>query len=371
MKVIHVINRLEGGGAERLVSELLPLLKKQDIDVELLVISSHNSVFDQSLIRGGVKVTFCTTSKTIMNPLLIWQIKKYISGFDIIHTHLFPTQYLVVFAMMLLGKKARLVTTEHSTNNGRRKYPLLKPIEQFIYHYYDYIVSISIATQNALLTAIGESRSEKYSVIENGIDIASFADSTPYPKSSVSSKITPSATILIMVAGFNDAKDQVTVLKALQQLPEHYFLILAGDGPYLKRTEQLTRKMGLMNRVYFSGFRMDIQNLLKTADIGILSSNWDGFGLSAIEAMAAGIPIVASDVEGLRECVSGAGVLFERANYRDLAEKIQEVWEQPAHRAEIISAQNLRVKKYSIQRMAADYEALYKRIIERSDSKRE
>lgn len=365
MKVIHVINSLEGGGAERLVSELLPLLKKQNIDVELLVISSHNAVFDKSLLEGGVKITFCTASQTILSPLLVWKIKRYLTGFDIVHTHLFPTQYLVVFATMLIGKKTQLITTEHSTNNGRRKYPFLKPLEKFIYHYYDHVVSISLATQDALLRAIGEKYSAKFSVIENGIDIHAFSDSEPLSKISISPKIPASAILLIMVAGFNDAKDQLTVLKALKQLPDRYFLILAGDGPYLKKTQLQASKMGLDNKVCFTGFRMDIQNLLKTADIGILSSNWDGFGLSAIEAMAAGIPIVASNVEGLRECVSGAGVLFERANYSELAEKIQELWDQPGYMAEVIAAQNVRVKKYSLQRMAGDYKDLYHRITER------
>jgi glycosyltransferase involved in cell wall biosynthesis len=363
MRILHVINSLEGGGAERLVSELLPILKDQNIYVELLVLSSNNPVFESHLTKDDIKLTYLYRSKPYITPITVWRLKGYFKGFDIIHSHLFPAQYLVVFAAALLGKRAKLITTEHSTNNRRRNYSILKPLEQFVYSYYDKVVSISVATQVTLQRCLGVKHTEKFTVIENGINIGQFANSTTYDKLTISPKIKPDSRLIIMAAGFNEAKDQGTLIRALYQLPKEYFLILAGEGRNRRLYENLVHKLKLDDRVYFAGFRSDIENLLKSADVSVLSSNWDGFGLSAIEAMAAGIPIIASNVEGLRECVSGAGILFEKGNATELANHVIKLFDDMAFRQQVLEKQNIRLKKYSIERMASDYKALYNNLI--------
>ena len=99
----------------------------------------------------------------------------------------------------------------------------------------------------------------------------------------------------------------------MAQLSESYRLQLVGNGPRLTELEALVQKLRLADRITFLGNRTDIPELMETSDVMVLSSHWEGLSLSSIEGMASGRPFVASDVDGLREVVQGAGVLFPRA----------------------------------------------------------
>ena len=120
--------------------------------------------------------------------------------------------------------------------------------------------------------------------------------------------------ILIQVARFNKYKDHRTLIKSLKILPNNIKLILVGDGELKFEIKKLINELDLNKRVALLGVRMDVPNLLKSSDISILSSHSEGFGLVAIEGMASGKPFVGSDVKGLSNIVSGAGLLFENGN---------------------------------------------------------
>ena len=95
-------------------------------------------------------------------------------------------------------------------------------------------------------------------------------------------------------------------------LPVNFKLILVGEGPLKNSSQMLVQELCLKDRVFFLGNRDDVERIFKTADLSVLSSHWEGFGLVAVEGMAAGKPVIASNVSGLSEIVSGAGVLFEK-----------------------------------------------------------
>ena len=111
-----------------------------------------------------------------------------------------------------------------------------------------------------------------------------------------------------MVARFSEQKDQPTLIKAIKELPENVHLLLIGEGTLKQKNENLAKEIGVSDKVHFLGFRNDVERILKTVDIVVLSSNWEGFGLAAAEGMAAGKPVIASKVEGLREIVDGYGL---------------------------------------------------------------
>ncbi|NLX97038.1 MAG: glycosyltransferase family 4 protein [Rhodopirellula sp.] len=114
----------------------------------------------------------------------------------------------------------------------------------------------------------------------------------------------PSPPRLVMVARLSTWKDQPTLLSALAELKDlDWRLDLVGDGPLRGEVEALVDTLGLASKVGFLGLRLDVPELLAEAQIFVLISKWEGFPRSILEAMRAGLPVVASDVGGVRESV--------------------------------------------------------------------
>ena len=136
-----------------------------------------------------------------------------------------------------------------------------------------------------------------------------------------------------------------------------------GDGERRPLCEALVKELGLENRVHFLEARFDIPQLIANAFIGIQSSHWEGFGMSAVEIMACGIPVIASDADGLKQVVEGAGMIFKTGNEADLASKIQQLTTDDALYSRISKACLARSKEYSIDKTASKCLNIYKSIL--------
>lgn len=361
MRVLHIINSLTSGGAEKLVVDLLPYFEREGIQIDMLLLTSENDVHSER-VPAGIHLFHGYKGKSIYTPLQIIKIGKIIRHYDIVHVHLFPSQYWTALAHMLWGRKEKLVTTEHSTLNTRMKHALFKPIEKLIYSKYSKVISISEGTQYELQNWLGMN-SNRFCVIKNGVDLNVFRLSQKYQREEVDAKLTNQNIILIFVARLAEAKDHYTVFKAVSLLPDRYRLLVIGEGSKEEEYKDYCDQNNLNEKVLFMGFRADLPSLLKMADISILSSHWEGFGLAAVEAMAAGIPVIASNVTGLNEIVSGAGILFEKGSETDLVQKIEGLVNNPIQKAKIIKLQLERAKKYDISYTAQKYISLYQSLL--------
>lgn len=345
MKVLHVINSLEIGGAQRLLSDLIPLQIKQGLEVSILVGEEKESKFSENIWNSG-----CTliklSSDTYKSLRTIRLIRRILKDFDVIHVHLFPSLYLVALAS--LGLKKKLIYTEHSTSNRRRTKVFLRPIEQLVYKQYYKIVSISQQTQDALQNWI-KSNDQRFVVINNGVDVNKFK--------TIKRPIIDKS--LIMVSRFVNAKDQATVIKALKYLTPDVTLTLVGDGDNLENCRKLALSIGVSNRVFFLRSRTDIAELISSSYIGVQSSNWEGFGLTAVELMAAGKPVIASNVDGLKQVVEGAGLIFEKGNAKQLAEIINRLLKDKNFYTTISQNCKERASLFDIKYMSIKYNELY------------
>lgn len=345
MKVLHIINSLEIGGAQRLLSDLIPLQIQEGLEVDVLVGEDCESEFSYNIKKSGCDI-LRLSSKNYKSLSSIKSIRRVIKDYDVVHVHLFPSLYLAAIAS--LGLKTKLIYTEHSTSNRRREKVWLRPIEQFIYKQYDKIVSISQQTQTALQNWL-KAYDKRFIVINNGVDVKKFES----VKCSVNNKS------LIMISRFVAAKDQATVIKALQYLDSTVSLTLVGDGENLDKCKDLAKSIGVDDRVHFLGSRSDIAELISSSYIGIQSSNWEGFGLTAVELMAAGKPVIVSDVDGLRQVVEGAGIIFERGNAKQLAKEIQTILDNKDLYNTLANYCRKRAYCYDISMMANKYNKTY------------
>lgn len=344
MKILHVINDLETGGAQRLVADMLPLMQAEGHTVDLLVIRDLESDMADYIRQCGITI-HSLHARSLKSPRLIRQIRRFIPTYDIVHVHLFPALYLVALARR--GTRPRLFYTEHSTSNRRRTKPYLRPIEKFIYSRYDRIISISPETCTSLIGWLGNASPDRHVVIENGVDLSRFEFCAQRRELQYRR--------LIMVARFVEAKNHAQVIRAMSLLPLEYHVTFVGDGPTLPACRQLAADLGVADRITFVGTRSDIPDLLVQADLGIHCSHWEGFGLTSVEIMASGLPVIVTDVPGLRQVVEGAGLIVPDDDAETLAQTIQNVLSDETFYAQIVEKCKKRAVKYNNHTMVSRY----------------
>lgn len=171
-----------------------------------------------------------------------------------------------------------------------------------------------------------------------------------------------------MVAGFRYQKDQETLIRAFNNLPEDYELWLIGDGERRSIIEQCIKDNKLEDRVLLLGIRSDIPSLLKSVDVVVQSSHWEGFGLAAVEGMAAGKPVIASDVEGLAQVVEGAGILFPHGDDNALVSIIQQLSDDKDYYKQVAAKCWERAQMFDIQKMVDAYNEVYKGLVKQKDN---
>ena len=347
MKILHVITTLFTGGAERLIVDLMPRFMAAGHTVEVLVFYPKETPFAQKLRDSGITIHYLNCKK-VYSPLNVFRLKKYLDGYDIIHTHNTACQYYVALAARIFGTKARLFTTEHNTTNRRRNMPLMKYVDRGMYRMYEHIISVSDATTANLREHIGINA--KITTINNGINLSRF---------DMAQNRDPKIVQLVMIAAFRPQKDQDTVVRAMKLLPKNVRLILVGEGNRRPLVMKLAQDIHVEDRVVFTGVATNISEILLSSNIVVLSSHWEGFGLAAVEGLAAGCPIVASNVEGLRDIVGDAGLFFTPGNEKALAEDIMRLIEDAALYDDLATKALSRAKIFDIDNTSKRYLALY------------
>lgn len=357
MRVLHIINSLRMGGAEKLLADSLPLYQQFDVEVDLLLLDAENTPFLDELKQKFIGEIFTTKVKNCYSPLQILAIRKYIKNYDLVHCHLFPVLYWTAIAKMFFDRSKKLIFNEHNTYNRRLSNSLFLYIDRFIYLFYEKIIAITPQVEKILIEKLKLSP-QKVEIVYNGLLIQQYQDAQPYHKTEFFAE---DDKIIIQISRFQLQKDQKTLIKALTLLPNQYKLLLVGDGELRPDCEKLAVELNLQNRIRFLGNRTDIPRLLKTADIAVQSSHWEGFGLSAVEAMASGKPIIASDVAGLGDVVRGYGLLFEKENAHHLAQQIL-LLENPELCQKVIEKVKRRASDFHISKMVEHYIKIYRNL---------
>ncbi|MEH7444006.1 glycosyltransferase [Bacillus sp. JJ1122] len=366
LKILHANTGLVAGGAERLITDMALSLSKKDCTVEVMLLEDKgNNIFEKELVEGKVKIDILKyNNKFDFRNLFL--IRRKIKNFDVVHVHIFPMLYWVALATIGLKNKPILIATEHNTYNRRRNYKFLWILEKFIYSLYDKIISITPETETELLNWIKEKPSGRFETILNGIDIKKFKNAKGISLSNLLVKdVNISDRFLIMVARFDEQKDHETLLNSLTLLDDSVKLILVGEGVLKNHYQNRVKELNISDRVFFIGRRRDVPEIVKSANISIISSNWEGFGLVAIEAMAAGIPVLASKVPGLDNVVKGAGILFEKGNYVELAENISKMLEDQSLAEKYSILGMKRANQYDIDIMVNKYKSVYNDLLKR------
>jgi glycosyltransferase involved in cell wall biosynthesis len=220
----------------------------------------------------------------------------------------------------------------------------------------------------AYLAAAEGCPARKVFVIPNGVDVEAFQPSAPDEGLRAALGLPPQAPLALIVAALRPEKNHELFLQAAarvtRQLPEARFL-LVGDGPRRSTLEELSRSLGIQDRVLFLGTRSDVAQLLSIADVLVLSSHMEANPVSILEALACGKPVVAPRVGSIPETIEDGmnGYLFPAGDEAQLAARLGHLLECPeqARRMGAIGRERV-VAHWSLERMVEGYQDLIDRI---------
>jgi glycosyltransferase involved in cell wall biosynthesis len=340
-KILHVINSLAMGGAEKLVADLAPRQRERGAVVRVLALNPAGDAFSYALRVSGVETSFaCAHEASPYMPLRVGALRRAIAEFkpDILHAHLSPSfQWCAIAASTLpKGKRPRLIATEHAVLNRRMASRLLTAFDRPIYRRYGAIACVSAEAAAALERWLGPNAARDV-VIPNGIELRSFSPGGSAPDPGLIAW-KAGRFLIAMTARLVPPKDHATALRALALLPEDYALAFIGEGPERHALEALATSFGVVGRVKFLGSRADIAGLLAASDAYMQSSKDEGFGIAALEAMASGLPVAASAVGGLKALASGAALLVDSGDEAGFAAALKRIREDPRERTALIRA---------------------------------
>jgi hypothetical protein len=288
--IINVISAPKGGGAELLVKELHKLYLEKSVRSQNLYLSGEfYELGENEKVIGG-------NPRSPSNILYIRrQLKLFIKKTDeqlIVHAHLtWPFLYVALATIGL--KKLKLVYTEHNTTNKRRRIPLFWLVERLIYRRYSKIICISQGVHDSLAEWVGTRILSRLVTIQNGSRIYQVSKRLPLKNRK---------PCLVSVGSLTSKKNFSTAIRAVARLGDGVdTYVIVGEGPERKGLERIIHQEKLKSQVKLVGWSDRVEEHFCCADIQLIPSLWEGFGLVAVEGMSTGLPVVASDVAGLSE----------------------------------------------------------------------
>lgn len=363
IRVLHLITSLQPGGAE---TNLLALMKHfEHQTVEHAVGYGGHGILEMEYAAAGVELV-CLSN----DPLSLRSIFQYGSMIsrikifrpDIIHSHLDLSHLLGLLAKYSLGCK--LILHIHglgvvpvSRMLNRSKMQLFWNAVARFYRYCDRAIAIC-GFQIPFLEQVGIDRS-KIVLVPNGINVD---DSVP-------ALVCNNADFrFVSVARFYPEKRHDLLLESFRRLVAlhpHARLILVGDGPLRTEAEMQAQRLGISDRVDFLGVRRDVPDILAKSDCFILNSQWELHPITILEAMRAGLPVIASKVGGIPDTVTNdvTGLLVVPGDVADLSNAMRKMIEN-TETTKAMGREGRRVvlDRFSNEKVARYLEAEYKRL---------
>jgi sugar transferase (PEP-CTERM/EpsH1 system associated) len=353
ISVVHLVSGLNVGGLEMVVLHLARYCDRDRFAPRVLCLQEKGPLApafeDLGIPVESLDCQSLQKARTLTRLIRrLRQLKP-----QILHTHNMNPHLFGAIAAWFANTPI-LVHTKHGRNYPDRAVAVFR--NRFAAYFTDRIVAVSMDAAN-VVRQIERVPAKKIVVIQNGIDLDRFE------LRSMSEFQTGKRAI--HVARLNVSKDQETLLRAARlvvDLEPDFCLTIVGDGPARGSLEVLQQDLGLRAAVRFLGERSDINLLLADADFFVLSSVEEGIPLTVLEAMAAGLPVVATRVGGNPEVVipNETGLLVEPRAPRELADAMLAMLRYPSKARQMGLAGRRRVEiDFNIKNVVASYESLY------------
>ena len=352
--IVNIISSIKGGGAEVIVNELHKTYLKKNMKSYVIYFTGEDK---------PIKKNHYLLNLNPRNPMGIFYLRKILKKIInrtnkevIIHVHLTWPFFFTTLALIGI-KNVKMFFTEHDTINKRRKIPFFYIIDRLFYSQYLSIICISNGIYNKLAEWVGIEIKEKLKVVYNGSRLYSLSERSllqnRLPRIVSIGRLISKKNFSITINAISEIKNEI----------ECYTIV--GEGSQRKKLEKLIKSLKLEKKVKFIGWTENVEKYLQEADIQLIPSLYEGFGLVAAEGMSTGLPVVASNIEGLKEVLGKPNpsvVLVNKVNSID-------EWKQGIIKAikninmfgseKISKLSEHQVKKFTFKKMAENYLNIY------------
>ncbi len=355
MNVLYLLNYAGKAGTERYVETLVKYLSA---DGRIRPFFAYN---EGGLLVERLEALGVPTRQIPMKSRFDRKAAKALAGLceewdiDLIHCHYLRENYIAMLSKSY-NKKPRVVYTNHFILPNDA---VTRLSNRLLDKRQDQMIAVCNPGK-AQLIANGWS-GEHIQVIFNAVDPAAWAGERGESTMRAELGIPEDRFVMLCASRFADDKGHEYLLKAVKRLTEltaaPFTLVLAGDGPLLEARKAQVKELGLTEeQVRFIGFRKDIKNLYKGSDLYINSSRHEALSFLIIEAMAAGLPVIATDIAGNPDIVNdeaGCGLLAEYDNPDSMASAMKVMIEEPDFLAQCREGAKRTVEeKFEIHKMA-------------------
>jgi glycosyltransferase involved in cell wall biosynthesis len=375
VRVLQVVDSLWLGGAEQAAVLIASHLDRTRFEPSLLVTRGGGPLVGQ-VEAAGVPLHIVPRKGRYDLRGLVATLRFLRAGrFDVIHSHKVGSNALLRLMAPLLPRGTQIITHEHIPlpvgTPAARLNAWLAPLA-------DRIVCCSSDTHQSILATM-PGQQARLVTIPNGIDVQRF---TPRPGQREASRnalgLGPDALVAICVGRLRPQKGHEVLLQAWAQAGrsgseagqapgwQDAQLLIVGDGEREGELRELAAGLGIGGQVQFLGARTDIPDLLVAADIAVSASHYEGLPLALLEAMAAGLPVVSTDVGSIRDVLHDGvgGWLVPPGKPETLAARVVALAQDPARRASWGAMNRARVQaEFSVSRMVARCEQLYEELL--------
>jgi N-acetyl-alpha-D-glucosaminyl L-malate synthase BshA len=286
-------------------------------------------------------------------------------GIELFHVHYaIPHAIAGILAQQMLGDGApRMLTTLHGTDITivGQDHSFFE-ITKFGIERSDGVTAVSEFLRRMTLEEFQVSR--PIDVVPNFVDLEQY----PIEKGDRSGIADPGQRVLLHVSNFRPVKRPLDTVRIFERVSREVdaVLLMVGEGPERASAQALARRLGVLDRLRFLGTQQDIAEIAAMADVFLLPSELESFGLSALEAMACGVPVIGSDAGGLPEVVRHAesGYLLPVGDVEGMAARTIEILKDDERRRAMGEAARHRVESlFDADRVVSQYEAAYARVL--------
>jgi glycosyltransferase involved in cell wall biosynthesis len=334
-RILWLTKGLGRGGAERLLVSAATRLDRACFELEVAYVLPWKDALVPDLERLGVHV-HCLGGSQAFDARWIPRLHRLVrrGRFGLLHTHM---PYVAIGARTVLSRRLRIVHTEHNTWNHYRR--LTRWANRFTYARNTAVIAVSRAVAASIRPVPGIRAWPPVRVIRYGAELPASCPATTESRARARHALglPENALVVGSVGNFTPKKDHRTLLEATARAASQYGglrLVLVGSGPLERELRDTTRSLGITDRVAFAGSRDDVAELLPAFDVFALSSRNEGLPISLLEAMAAGVPCVATSVGGVPEVVTDGdeGLLVPPQDAAGLAKALSRLLGAPEFR---------------------------------------
>lgn len=360
MKILYVITGLGQGGAERVVCDLADQMFQRGYKVKIAYLvgdiitkPKHKEI---ELINIGL-------SNIMSLPKAYFKLAKIIKGYqpDVVHAHMVHAN-LLSRLVRVVTPMSKLITTAHNSNEG----DIARMLAYRVTHH---LANLTTNVSKEATTAFVQKRAVPrggMQTVYNGIDLNRFnyvQDARVELNAELN--LDKNCKVLLAVGRFNEQKDYPNLLKAVHLLKKEFRqpfkLLIVGDGNLRADIERIIDDLSIKSEVILLGRRSDISRLMSAADLFVLSSKFEGFGLVVAEAMACQCLVVATDCGGVSEVLDNANFLVLAGNPILLKDKIKYALNIDDYNKNKIIERNLQhvQKNFSLESIMKQWIVLY------------